>query len=157
MANHFDPEYIRQQQAAQQEAQERQRQERVPKQPRKRPDAARKAGMAGLAVRRFLGGEFLHRLDFRRNWPYYLMVFCMVIVLIYANLLVLSNQKKLELLDRERIELNDKYIQIMDRHDRLIVNESRREALMEVFRNRGFVDDSSLVYMLRVEGKEERR
>ena len=78
----------------------------------------------------------------------------MVIVLIYVNLLVLSNQKKLELLDKERIELNDKYIQIMDWHDRLIVNESRKEALMGVYRSMGFVDDSSLVYQLHVEGKE---
>lgn len=160
MANHFDPEYLRQQQAAQQQAAQKQaeaqrrQQQTKPRPERKRPASGNAAAKVGKTVRRLLGGEFLHKFNFRRNWPYYLMVLCMVIVLIYINLLCLSNQKRLELLDKERIELNDKYIQIMDRHDQLVVDESHRQALMEVYRNRGFVDDSSLVYMLRVEGKE---
>ena len=85
-----------------------------------------------------------------------MMVFAMLIVLIYINLKSLSYQTRLEMLDKTRIELNDKYIRIMDRREQLNVDESRREALIEVYRNRGFVDDSSLVYMLRVEGKEGR-
>ena len=157
MANHFDPEYLRQQQAAQQQAAQKQAEEQHP-QPKPRPARKRASGHAaakvGKTVRRLLGGEFLHKLNFHKNWPYYLMVFCMVIVVIYINLLSLSNQKRLELLDKERIQLNDKYIQIMDQHDQLVVDESHRQALMEVYRNRGYVDDSSLVYMLRVEGKE---
>ena len=44
----------------------------------------------------------------------------------------------------------------MDRREQLNVDESRREALLEVYRNKGFVDDSSLVYMLHVDGKEGR-
>ena len=60
------------------------------------------------------------------------------------------------MLDKERIELNDKYIQIMDRHDRLNVDENRREALIKVYRDRGFVNDSSMIYVLHAEGKEVR-
>ena len=156
MANHFDPEYIRQQQQ-QQEEERRQQQQQQPKKPvPEKPKVSRSVSEAGMALRRFLGGEFLHKLHFWKNMPYFMMVFAMLIVLIYINLKSLSYQTRLEMLDKTRIELNDKYIRIMDRREQLNVDESRREALIEVYRNRGFVHDSSLVYMLRVEGKEGR-
>jgi hypothetical protein len=157
MANHFDPEYIRQQQLQQEEERRQQQQQQQPKKPApEKPKVSRSVSEAGMALRRFLGGEFLHKLHFWKNMPYFIMVFVMLIVLIYINLKTLSYQTRLEMLDKTRIELNDKYIRIMDRREQLNVDESRREALLEVYRNKGFVDDSSLVYMLHVDGKEGR-
>ncbi|MBO7464982.1 MAG: hypothetical protein J6T56_03915 [Bacteroidales bacterium] len=165
MANRIDPEYIRQQQEEQRRkdeekrrAEQERRRNEQPKQP-KRPETVQSNRVSewGRRIRNFLGGEFLRRINFRKNMAYILMVLGMVIVWIYFNLLTLSSQKKLELLDKERIKLNDKYIQLMDRREMLQVDEERREELTERYRQMGFVDDSSLVYILRTGGKEVSR
>ena len=161
MANHFDPEYIRQQKQQQEEKerQERERQGKVQqdKTAPQKPKVSKSVSKAGLSLRHFLGGEFLRRLRLWENMPYLLMLFVMIIILIYINLLAASNQVRLELLEAERIELNDKYIQIMEQYGWLQLDQDRKEALIEVYRNRGFVDDSSLVYMLPAVGKEVAR
>lgn len=161
MANHFDPEYIRQQKQQQEEKerQERERQGKVQqdKTAPQKPKVSKSVSKAGLSLRHFLGGEFLRRLRLWDNMPYLLMLFVMIIILIYINLLAASNQVRLEQLEAERIELNDKYIQIMEQYGWLQLDQDRKEALIEVYRNRGFVDDSSLVYMLPAVGKEVTR
>ena len=166
MANHFDPEYIRQQKQQQEEKerqererQERERQEREQQEKTapKKPKVSKSVSKAGLSLRHFLGGEFLRRFRWWDNMPYLLMLFVMIIILIYINLLAASNQVRLEQLEAERIELNDKYIQIMEQYGWLQLDQDRKEALIEVYRNRGFVDDSSLVYMLPAVGKEVAR
>ncbi|MBR4512785.1 MAG: hypothetical protein IKO59_08380 [Bacteroidales bacterium] len=161
MANHFDPEYIRQQKQQQEEKerQERERQGKVQqdKTAPQKPKVSKSVSKAGLSLRHFLGGEFLRRLRLWENMPYLLMLFVMIIILIYINLLAASNQVRLEQLEAERIELNDKYIQIMEQYGWLQLDQDRKEALIEVYRNRGFVDDSSLVYMLPAVGKEVAR
>ena len=161
MANHFDPEYIRQQKQQQEEKerQERERQGKVQqdKTAPQKPKVSKSVSKAGLSLRHFLGGEFLRRLRWWDNMPYLLMLFVMIIILIYINLLAASNQVRLEQLEAERIELNDKYIQIMEQYGWLQLDQDRKEALIEVYRNRGFVDDSSLVYMLPAVGKEVAR
>ena len=161
MANHFDPEYIRQQKQ-QQEEKERQESEQQGKVQQdktapQKPKVSKSVSKAGLSLRHFLGGEFLRRLRWWDNMPYLLMLFVMIIILIYINLLAASNQVRLEQLEAERIELNDKYIQIMEQYGWLQLDQDRKEALIEVYRNRGFVDDSSLVYMLPAVGKEVAR
>ncbi len=161
MANHFDPEYIRQQKQ-QQEEKERQERElhgkvQQDKTAPQKPKVSKSVSKAGLSLRHFLGGEFLRRLRWWDNMPYLLMLFVMIIILIYINLLAASNQVRLEQLEAERIELNDKYIQIMEQYGWLQLDQDRKEALIEVYRNRGFVDDSSLVYMLPAVGKEVAR
>ena len=161
MANHFDPEYIRQQKQQQEEKerQEREQQGKVQqdKTAPQKPKVSKSVSKAGLSLRHFLGGEFLRRLRLWDNMPYLLMLFVMIIILIYINLLAASNQVRLEQLEAERIELNDKYIQIMEQYGWLQLDQDRKEALIEVYRNRGFVDDSSLVYMLPAVGKEVAR
>ena len=161
MANHFDPEYIRQQKQQQEEKerQEREQQGKVQqdKTAPQKPKVSKSVSKAGLSLRHFLGGEFLRRLRWWDNMPYLLMLFVMIIILIYINLLAASNQVRLEQLEAERIELNDKYIQIMEQYGWLQLDQDRKEALIEVYRNRGFVDDSSLVYMLPAVGKEVTR
>lgn len=161
MANHFDPEYIRQQKQQQEEKerQEREQQGKVQqdKTAPQKPKVSKSVSKAGLSLRHFLGGEFLRRLRLWENMPYLLMLFVMIIILIYINLLAASNQVRLEQLEAERIELNDKYIQIMEQYGWLQLDQDRKEALIEVYRNRGFVDDSSLVYMLPAVGKEVAR
>lgn len=161
MANHFDPEYIRQQKQQQEEKerQEREQQGKVQqdKTAPQKPKVSKSVSKAGLSLRHFLGGEFLRRLRWWDNMPYLLMLFVMIIILIYINLLAASNQVRLEQLEAERIELNDKYIQIMEQYGWLQLDQDRKEALIEVYRNRGFVDDSSLVYMLPAVGKEVAR
>ncbi len=161
MANHFDPEYIRQQKQQQEEKerQERERQGKVQqdKTAPQKPKVSKSVSKAGLSLRHFLGGEFLRRFRWWDNMPYLLMLFVMIIILIYINLLAASNQVRLEQLEAERIELNDKYIQIMEQYGWLQLDQDRKEALIEVYRNRGFVDDSSLVYMLPAVGKEVTR
>ena len=161
MANHFDPEYIRQQKQQQEEKerQEREQQGKVQqdKTAPQKPKVSKSVSKAGLSLRHFLGGEFLRRFRWWDNMPYLLMLFVMVIILIYINLLAASNQVRLEQLEAERIELNDKYIQIMEQYGWLQLDQDRKEALIEVYRNRGFVDDSSLVYMLPAVGKEVAR
>ena len=161
MANHFDPEYIRQQKQQQEEKerQEREQQGKVQqdKTAPQKPKVSKSVSKAGLSLRHFLGGEFLRRLRLWENMPYLLMLFVMIIILIYINLLAASNQVRLEQLEAERIELNDKYIQIMEQYGWLQLDQDRKEALIEVYRNRGFVDDSSLVYMLPAVGKEVTR
>ena len=161
MANHFDPEYIRQQKQQQEEKerQEREQQGKVQqdKTAPQKPKVSKSVSKAGLSLRHFLGGEFLRRLRLWENMPYLLMLFVMIIILIYINLLTASNQVRLEQLEAERIELNDKYIQIMEQYGWLQLDQDRKEALIEVYRNRGFVDDSSLVYMLPAVGKEVAR
>ena len=158
MANQFDQTYLRQQKQRQEEAKAR----TAPtgdRRPVEKP-AGRKnsvpsgAVRLGQRIRNLFGGNFIREIDFRRNFPYILMVFVMIIVLIYINLLTLSNQKKLEELDKERIKLNDKYIQIMDRREMLYVDETQRQALLQVYKDKGFVDDSSIVYVLKTAGKE---
>ena len=104
-----------------------------------------------------LGAEYLRKIDFRKNRFFILMIVVMVILLVYLNLLTLSRQKRLENLDKERIELNDKYTQIMEKREALYVDTSQHGALLEVFREKGFVDDSSLVYDIYEEGKEQKR
>ncbi|MBQ5532777.1 MAG: hypothetical protein IIU04_04445, partial [Bacteroidales bacterium] len=120
MANHFDPEYIRQQKQQQEEKerQERERQEREQQEKTapKKPKVSKSVSKAGLSLRHFLGGEFLRRFRWWDNMPYLLMLFVMIIILIYINLLAASNQVRLEQLEAERIELNDKYIQIMEQY-----------------------------------------
>ncbi|MBR4339917.1 MAG: hypothetical protein IKP89_04775 [Bacteroidales bacterium] len=161
MANHYDPEYIRQQKQQQEEKerQEREQQGKVQqdKTAPQKPKVSKSVSKAGLSLRHFLGGEFLRRLRWWDNMPYLLMLFVMIIILIYINLLAASNQVRLEQLEAERIELNDKYIQIMEQYGWLQLDQDRKEALIEVYRNRGFVDDSSLVYMLPAVGKEVTR
>ncbi|MBR6918989.1 MAG: hypothetical protein IKN37_01505 [Bacteroidales bacterium] len=161
MANHYDPEYIRQQKQQQEEKerQEREQQGKVQqdKTAPQKPKVSKSVSKAGLSLRHFLGGEFLRRLRWWDNMPYLLMLFVMIIILIYINLLAASNQVRLEQLEAERIELNDKYIQIMEQYGWLQLDQDRKEALIEVYRNRGFVDDSSLVYMLPAVGKEVAR
>ena len=161
MANHFDPEYIRQQKQQQEEKerQEREQQGKVQqdKTAPQKPKVSKSVSKAGLSLRHFLGGEFLRRFRWWDNMPYLLMLFVMIIILIYINLLAASNQVRLEQLEAERIELNDKYIQIMEQYGWLQLDQDRKEALIEVYRNRGFVDDSSLVYMLPAVGKEVAR
>ena len=161
MANHFDPEYIRQQKQQQEEKerQEREQQGKVQqdKTAPQKPKVSKSVSKAGLSLRHFLGGEFLRRFRLWENMPYLLMLFVMIIILIYINLLAASNQVRLEQLEAERIELNDKYIQIMEQYGWLQLDQDRKEALIEVYRNRGFVDDSSLVYMLPAVGKEVTR
>ena len=51
MANHFDPEYIRQQK---QQQEERERQEKTAP---KKPKVSKSVSKAGLSLRHFLGGE----------------------------------------------------------------------------------------------------
>jgi hypothetical protein len=161
MANHYDPEYIRQQKQQQEEKerQEREQQGKVQqdKTAPQKPKVSKSVSKAGLSLRHFLGGEFLRRFRWWDNMPYLLMLFVMIIILIYINLLAASNQVRLEQLEAERIELNDKYIQIMEQYGWLQLDQDRKEALIEVYRNRGFVDDSSLVYMLPAVGKEVTR
>ena len=161
MANHFDPEYIRQQKQQQEEKerQEREQQGKVQqdKTAPQKPKVSKSVSKAGLSLRHFLGGEFLRRFRWWDNMPYLLMLFVMVIILIYINLLAASNQVRLEQLEAERRELNDKYIQIMEQYGWLQLDQDRKEALIEVYRNRGFVDDSSLGYMLPAVGKEVAR
>lgn len=103
------------------------------------------------------GAEYLRKIDFRKNIPFILMIVAMVIFLVYMNLLTLSRQKTLENLDKERIELNDKYTRIMEKREVLNIDTSQRTALLEVFKEKGFVDDSSLVYDIYKEGKETRK
>lgn len=155
MANRFDQTYLQQQkQSKEVPADARKQAERGGE---RKPAAPSKAVHLGQRIRNLFGGNFIREIDFRRNFPYILMVFVMVIVLIYINLLTLSNQKKLEELDKERIKLNDKYIQIMDRREMLYVDETQRQALLQVYKDKGFVDDSSIVYVLKTAGKEGRR
>ncbi len=104
-----------------------------------------------------LGAEYLRKIDFRKNLPFILLVVAMLIFLVYQNLLTLSKQKKLEMLDKERIELNDKYAQIMEQRETLYVDSSRQDALLEIFREKGFVDDSSIVYDIHKERKGRKR
>ena len=130
------------------------------KQPRRSPSSTRtenffKGFRKGLLY--ILGAEYLRKVDFRKNLPFILLVVAMIIFLVYLNLLTLSRQKKLEILDKERIELNDKYTQIMEKREMLNVDTSQQRALKEIFREKGFVDDSSLVYDIRREGKERGR
>ena len=161
MANQFDQTYLRQQKQRQEEAEARTAPagDRRPaeKPAGRKPSAPSGAARLGQRIRNLFGGNFIRKIDFRRNIPYILMVFVMIIVLIYINLLTLSNQKKLEELDRERIKLNDKYIQIMDRREMLYIDETQRQALLQVYKDKGFVDDSSIVYVLKTAGKEGRR
>lgn len=163
MANRFDQTYLRQQKQqreqakAQAEAARADVRQQTEKPAEKKPARPSKTARFGQYIRNFFGGNFIREIDFRKNFPYILMVFAMVIVLIYINLLTLSNQKKLEELDRERIKLNDKYIQIMDRREMLYVDETQRQALLQVYKDKGFVDDSSIVYVIRTDGKEDRK
>ncbi len=159
MANQFDPKYIQEQERLKQA--EKKAEKKAGATPssetaerRRDPKTDARVSHAGARIRALLGAEFLGKVDFRRNMPYILMVFAMVIVLIYINLLAQSNQKRLELLDMERIKLNDKYIQVMEQRELLYVDQSRKEALQQVFKDKGFVDDSSIVYMLTSDGKE---
>ncbi|MBO4282465.1 MAG: hypothetical protein J5873_04660 [Bacteroidales bacterium] len=151
MANQFDPKYIEEQERIRKAGERAEREametaSRRKTEPQPKPNT--RVSAAGKRIRALLGGEFLGKVDFRRNMPYIVMVFIMVIVLIYINLLAQSNQKRLELLDKERIKLNDKYIQVMDQRELLYVDETRKEALLQVFKEKGFVDDSSIVYLL---------
>lgn len=162
MANQFDQTYLRQQkQAREQERAQAQASQSDARQhtatpAEKKPATPSKAARIGQRIRNLFGGNFIRKIDFRKNIPYILMLVVMVIILIYINLLTLSNQKKLEELDRERIKLNDKYIQIMDRREMLYVDETQRQALLQVYKDKGFVDDSSIVYVLKTSGKEVR-
>lgn len=115
----------------------------------------RKIKKWGSRVRKFLGAEFIGRVEFRKHIPYIVMLVCMILFFIYMNLLIQSNRKRLENLDMERIKLNDKYIQIIDEKERMYVDSLRQRDLLEVFKNKGFVDDSSIVYTIIVKGKEE--
>lgn len=166
MANQFDQTYLRQQK---QEREQEQARARLKSQPaasdtrkntknsaESRSRTSSPAVRVGQHIRNFFGGNFIRKIDFRKNLPYLLMLFAMIIILIYVNLLTLSNQKKLEELDRERIKLNDKYIQLMDQREMLNVDETRRQALLQVYKDKGFVDDSSIVYVLKTSGKESR-
>lgn len=155
MANRFDQTYLQQQKQSKEVPADARKQ--AEERGERKPAAPSKAARLGQRIRNLFGGNFIREIDFRKNFPYILMVFVMVIVLIYINLLTLSNQKKLEELDRERIKLNDKYIQIMDRREMLYVDENQRQALLQVYKDKGFVDDSSIVYVLKTEEKEGRR
>lgn len=155
MANRFDQTYLQQQKQSKEVPADARKQ--AEERGERKPAAPSKAARLGQRIRNLFGGNFIREIDFRKNFPYILMVFVMIIVLIYINLLTLSNQKKLEELDRERIKLNDKYIQIMDRREMLYVDENQRQALLQVYKDKGFVDDSSIVYVLKTEEKEGRR
>ncbi len=117
-------------------------------------DIGRKAKGIRRWFRNVLGADYLKNLNLRKNWLFILMLTAMVVFCIYQHLLTRSYQKQLELLDKERIELNDKYIQLMDQREMLYVDSSRQEALLEVFREKGFVDDSSIVYTIETQRKE---
>ena len=154
MANRFDQTYLQQQKQSKEVPADARKQ--AEERGERKPAAPSKAARLGQRIRNLFGGNFIREIDFRKNFPYILMVFVMIIVLIYINLLTLSNQKKLEELDRERIKLNDKYIQIMDRREMLYVDENQRQALLQVYKDKGFVDDSSIVYVLKTEHSPHR-
>lgn len=127
----------------------------------KKQDSSPRAEKIAGGIRKWIlyvfGAEYLRKINFRKNILFILMLVVMVILLVYVNLLTMSRQKTLEILDKERIELNDKYTQIMERREVLNVDTIQRRALIEIFREKGFVDDSSLVYDIHKEGKEVRK
>ena len=93
------------------------------------------------------GGGILKKINFEKNWPYFLMLTSMIIVLIYNSLNMQSKKIKIESLKDEIVHANDVLMDVIE--EGYVIDEEQDKALSELAKEEGFINKGYMPYIIR--------
>ena len=97
------------------------------------------------------GGGILREINLRKNWPYFLMLTVMIIVLIYNSLNMQSKKVKIESLKDQIMIANDVLMDVIE--EGYTMDDIQDKELSELANEEGFINKGYIPYI--VENEEE--
>lgn len=92
------------------------------------------------------GGGILRGINLEKNWPYFLMVTAMIIVLIYNSLNMQSKKAKIRSLEDQIVVANDVLMDVIE--EGYIIDDVQDKELSELANEEGFINKGYIPYII---------
>ena len=93
------------------------------------------------------GGGILRGINLMKNWPYFLMLTIMIIVLIYNSLNIQSKKAKIESLKDQIVVSNDVLMDVIE--EGYTIDDVQDKELSELAKEEGFINKGYIPYIIR--------